>query len=76
MSVSLKNKKGQTAVEYIILLAVIMVIMFPLLAYIRTQLAPERTPCLPNDRSIGCGVQRFISSMGANPKFKYFTLRR
>ena len=69
------NDKGQTAIEYIILLAVMVVILVPLLAYIRTQLIPERSDCPASDTTIGCGIARFVSSMGTTPDFRYFTLR-
>ena len=68
------NQKAQTAIEYIILLAAIMAILVPLLGYVRTQLRPAQTPCPANDKTIGCGIQRFVESMGATPNFRYFTL--
>lgn len=76
MARKIRNKRGQTAVEYIILLAAMMAIILPLLGYVRDQLRPAQNPCPDTDQTLGCDIQRFIGTMGATQNFRYFTLRR
>lgn len=72
-----KDEKGQTSVEYILLLAAMSVIIFSLLTGIRDRILPRVRPCPENDPTLGCKLARIVDSMGStDPTFRYFRLRK
>lgn len=71
------GEKGQTSVEYILLLAAMSVIIFSLLTGIRDRILPRVRPCPENDPTLGCKLARIVDSMGStDPSFRFFRLRK
>ena len=69
---SLKNSKGQAAVEYILLISALVAIMLPLMRIIGNQLTAD----CPAD-SFACRFQTVYTSEGNfGGSFRRFTLRR
>lgn len=74
-SLSQERESGQTSVEYILMLAVLVVIITSIMGSIQERLIGE-TPCADTDNSLGCTITRSISSFGATGEgFRYFQLR-
>jgi Flp pilus assembly pilin Flp len=72
-----KDHKGQTSVEYILMLAVVMVLIINILGSVRDRLMSSQTPCPPNDDSLGCTISRSVASFGTSgDNFRFFRLRR
>lgn len=72
----LKSESGQTAVEYILMVAVVAILIFTMMNKIRDRLLARNLPCPPEDRSLGCSLSRASSTLGTYSNFRYFTLRR
>ena len=71
------KESGQTSVEYILMLAVVMIMIINILGAVKERLIAEQTPCPPNDDSIGCTIFRAVASFGTtDDNFRFFTLRR
>lgn len=72
-----KGSRGQTSVEYILLVAAMSAIIFSILSGLRDRIIPRITPCPETDVSLGCQLSRIVSSMGtADPNFRYFRIRK
>lgn len=71
------HQSGQTSLEYILLLAVVMFMIVNILGKVKDQLVAEQNPCPATDQSIGCTISRAVSSFGTSDEtFRFFTLRR
>ncbi len=69
--------RGQTSVEYILMIAVVAYMIITIMGNIRDQLIAEQTPCPANDTSIGCTISRAVSSFGSpDASFRFFQIRR
>ena len=64
-----ENEKGQTAVEYVMMLAVITVLAT---SFMKRVSGWVMDPCSVNPRSLNCMFEKVLG----NTKFRYFTLRR
>jgi Flp pilus assembly pilin Flp len=73
----LRGNRGQTAIEYIFLVAVMSLIIFRILTLLKDNILAKTNPCPAADKSLGCTIQRIGNSFGASdPTFRFFTLRR
>lgn len=73
----LNNEDGQTAVEYILMIAVVSILIFSAMNRIRDRLIAQVNPCPEEDRSLGCSISRSVNTIGAtDPSFRRFSLRR
>ena len=68
------GSKGQTAIEYILLVAAMSAIIFSIMGYIRDSMVSE--DCGANPDSLGCKIQGIYGSIGTSNNFRYFTVRR
>ena len=72
-----KNQKGQTSVEYILLVGAMAAVIFSILSGLRTRILPAQNPCPDTDNSLGCSLSRIVGNMGStDPTFRYFRLRK
>ena len=72
-----KNERGQTSVEYILLVGAMAAVIFSILSGLRARILPAQTPCPETDQSLGCSLSRIVESMGStDPTFRYFRLRK
>ena len=65
-------EKGQTAVEYILLLAVIAIVVFSVFSIIKERVLAGAENCTPGQRSLICQFHRIFSAS----EFRYFRLIR
>ena len=74
----LKNKKGQTAVEYILLLLVMVSIISSLLVYVRNKYLGDPEKCnLPQNRAtLLCKIDSYVRPTGGNKPFQYFPFKK
>jgi Flp pilus assembly pilin Flp len=70
----LNNQKGQTAVEYIFLLAVMVTVITSLLSVIKNKYLGDVSKCNPdNQKQLLCKINSIISDSGESPKkFQYY----
>lgn len=75
---ALNDKKGQTAVEYILLLLVMVSIISSLLVYVRKRYLGDPTKCnLPqNKKTILCKINSYMEPTGGNKPFQYFPFKK
>lgn len=72
-----KGQRGQTSVEYILLVGAMAAIIFSLLSGLRDRIVPRVNPCPEDDQTLGCQISRVVSSMGTtDPTFRYFRVRK
>lgn len=74
----LKNKKGQTAIEYVLLLLVMVSIISSLLVYVRNKYLGDPEKCnLPQNRNtILCKINSYVKPTGGNKPFQYFPFKK
>lgn len=65
--------QGQTSVEYVLMLIVVVALMFTVMGMVRNFLVTETGECRPGDKALVCKVQHLF---GNHPSYKYFTLPR
>lgn len=71
------NQGGQTSIEYILLLVVVMFMIISIMKTIKQRLIAEQNPCPISDKSLGCTISRSVSTFGtSDPSFRYFQIRR
>ena len=66
------NKRGQTAVEYILLVAVIVIILFAVFSIIKERVLAGTENCTSGQKSLICQFHRIFS----DSEFRYFRLVR
>lgn len=66
------DEKGQTAIEYVLLIAVMSVIIFSLMGQIQKMMLGTGGECAQDDSSIICKFKKNLDLTS----FKTFTLRR
>ncbi len=73
----LKSKTGQTSVEYILLVSVIMTMLFGVTKQIRGFLFDDADNCTQGSKSLVCKLENsFKFGGGEGQGFRFFTLRR
>lgn len=66
------SQKGQTAVEYIVLMAIIVSIIIGLMKKVRQFLLADVNSCTPQSTQVICAWQRMFDQQNA---FRYFQVR-
>ena len=74
------NESGQTSVEYILMLAVMVTLITSLMGIAKDRILGNVENCGAGTASLACSLQRIVN-FGSNPgdtenNFRYFTLRR
>ena len=74
----IKDQKGQTAVEYILLLAVMASIITSLMVFIKNKYLGNAEECnRPANRGkILCKIDSYIRPTGGNKRFQYFPFKK
>jgi uncharacterized protein (UPF0333 family) len=70
------NDKGQTAVEYIFLLAVIVTIVTSLLSVIKRRYLGDISRCTPSSTQLLCKLNAIIADNGQQKKFQYYRFNK
>ena len=65
------NNAGQTAVEYILLFAVVIVMTLALMKQIKDRMVGDISDCQPNSVALGCKIKRAFPS-GGYQQFRFF----
>jgi len=68
----LNNQKGQTAVEYIMLTMVVVVLIMSLMRYVKKRVLGEGEACTPENKTTVCQFERMF--VGGN--YRYFRVIR
>ncbi len=73
-----KNKKGQTAIEYVLLLLVMVSIISSLLVYVRNKYLGDPEKCFQpqNKNTILCKINSYLKPTGGNKPFQYFPFKK
>lgn len=76
--VPLNNEKGQTVVEYLLLLLVMATIISSLLITIKTRYLGDPTKCdkPANSKTLLCKINNLIKPQGNDKKFQYFPFKK
>lgn len=74
----IKNQKGQTAVEYIFLLAVMVTLITSLLGAIKKAYLGDITKCTPETKTkLLCKINSIIADNGySSKKFQYYPYKK
>jgi Flp pilus assembly pilin Flp len=72
----LSCEKGQTSIEYVLMLVVVMTMIISVMGRVRERLIGTEFPCPADDKTLGCVVSRSVSSFGSTPDFRFFRLKR
>lgn len=75
---TLKNEKGQSAIEYILLLVVMVSIISSLLVYVRNKYLgnPEDCKGAANKVKILCKINSYLEPTGGSKPFQYFPFKK
>ncbi len=78
LSARFLNDKGQTAVEYILLLLVMTSIIVSLTAYMKNKYLgnPENCQTAASQRLLLCKIDSFINPTGGSKRFQYFPFKK
>ena len=74
----INDKKGQTAIEYILLLLVMVSIISSLLVYVRTRYLgdPEKCDLPQNRKTILCKFNSYVKPTKGMKPFQYFPFKK
>lgn len=74
----LNDKKGQTAVEYILLLLVMVSIISSLLVYVKRRYLgdPEKCNLPQNRKTLLCKINSYVKPTGGNKAFQYYPFKK
>ena len=68
---------GQAAIEYVMLIAAMAAIIFSMLSYLKAEILGRGADCTPDDKSLGCSLQKIVDGLGTSgPNFRFFVLKR
>ncbi len=67
-------QKGQTSVEYIMLVLAVVLIMWSVFGKLKVFFAAEATNCTAESKELICQIKKAFSVGGSLP-FRYYTLR-
>lgn len=73
-----KNQKGQTIVEYILLLLVMVSIITSIFGYIKTKYLGDATQCNKPQysKTLLCKINSLVAPQGAGKKFQYYPFKK
>ena len=74
----IKDQKGQTAVEYILLLLVMVSIITSLLMYIKNKYLgnPEQCNTPANRNTLLCKISSYVSPKDSGKPFQYYPFKK
>ena len=67
-----ENGRGQTSVEYILLVAVVVIVLFSVFSIVKERVLAGAENCVPGQKSLVCQFHRIFS----DSEFRYFRLVR
>jgi Flp pilus assembly pilin Flp len=72
------GESGQTAVEYILMLCVMVSIIVSILGMIKTQYLgnPQACESAANKKKLLCKISSFLTDSGGNKHFQYYPFRK
>lgn len=78
MKEALIHEKGQTIIEYILLLLVMVTVITSLLSYIKTKYLGDATKCdkPANSKTLLCKINSIIEPHGNEKKFQYYPFKK
>lgn len=73
----MKNQKGQTIVEYILMLLVMVTMITSLLTYIKSKYLGDLTKCetAANKRTLLCKINGILTPAEGEKKFQYYRFK-
>lgn len=77
-NIEIKKRKqaGQTAVEYIFLLAVVASVVTSIMGLIRTRYLGDISKCTPTSKQLLCKINTLIMPMGGGKYFQYYPFHK
>lgn len=69
---TLKSEKGQTSVEYVMLIVVMVTIMTSVLQIVKSSILGDAQNCAPNSTAIICSFEKSFNV----EDLRYFTIKR
>lgn len=74
----MKDQKGQTAVEYLLLLLVMVSVITSLLGYIKIKYLGDAAKCdlAANRGKFLCKIDSFIHPTGGSKRFQYYPFKK
>nr|BDT28483.1 Flp family type IVb pilin [Bacteriovorax sp. HI3] len=74
----MRNQKGQTAVEYILLLVVVTAIVTSLFGYIKTRYLGNIDQCSnpSNKGKLLCKINSYVQPTGGKKRYQYFPFKK
>jgi len=69
-----RSTKGQTAVEYVLMLAVIGVIIVSTMGKVKTYLVGNGNTCDKTDKALLCSIKRVMLGDPQGVAFRYFSV--
>lgn len=71
------KSKGQTTVEYMLLILVAVILVYNFIIRAREELLAKDIPCPSEDQSLICKIGRVTNNLGTtDPSFRFFRLPR
>lgn len=72
------GKKGQSAIEYMLLLLVMVTLITSILTYVKNKYLgdPQRCQNTANSKTLLCKIQNFVKPTGGNKPFQYFPFKK
>ena len=68
----MNNNKGQTSVEYVLMIAVVVTMLMSVMGIVRTAILGDTKNCTPDSKAIICSFERAFSFQD----LRYFSIRR
>lgn len=72
------GQKGQSAIEYILLLMVMVTLITSILSYVKTKFLGDPTKCQTpaNSKTLLCKIESYVRPTGGNRPFQYFPFKK
>lgn len=68
----MNNEKGQTSVEYVLMIAVVVTLLMSIMGIVRTAILGDAKNCSPQSTAIICTFERAFNM----DDLRFFTIRR
>lgn len=74
----MRDQKGQTVVEYLLMLVVMASIVSSLLVFIKNKYLGDATRCdqAENKKTLLCKINQLIKPTGGNKPFQYYPFKK
>lgn len=72
------GQSGQSAIEYILLLMVMVTLITSLLSYVKNKYLGDPTKCETpaNSKTLLCKIESYVRPTGGNKPFQYFPFKK